>query len=79
MAKPEISLAILSLLEGFNAQGDKAVSPGQIKKQLGESRATINRYLKQLVEDNKLVLTGKGPATKYRLPATHVSAVVETI
>ena len=79
MAKPEISFAILSLLESLHAQGHEAVSPGQIKKQLGESRATINRYLKQLVDDKKLVPTGKGPATKYRLPATHVTAVVETV
>ena len=79
MAKPEISFAILTLLESLHAQGHEAVSPGQIKKQLGESRATINRYLKQLVDDKKLVSSGKGPATKYRLPATHVTAVVEAV
>ena len=79
MAKPEISFAIISLLENLHAQGHEAVSPGQIKKQLGESRATINRYLKQLVDDKKLVSSGKGPATKYRLPATHVSAVAGTV
>lgn len=44
MAKPELSFAILSLLESLHAQGHEAVSPGQIKKQLGESRATINRH-----------------------------------
>lgn len=47
--------------------------------ELGESRATINRYLKQLVDDKKLVSSGRGPATKYRLPATHVTAALETV
>ena len=79
MAKPELSFAILSLLESLHARGHEAVSPGQIKKQLGESRATINRYLKQLVDDKKLVSSGRGPATKYRLPAIHARAVVETV
>lgn len=79
MAKPEISFAILSLLERLGAQGHEAVSPGTIKMELGESRATINRYLKQLVEDKKLVSSGRGPATKYRLPATHATAVLGTV
>ena len=71
MAKPELSAAILSLLKNLRTQGQEELSAGEIKRQLGESRATINRYLKQLVEDKKLVSAGKGPATRYRLPIIH--------
>lgn len=73
MAKSELSAAILTLLETLRIQGQEELSAGEIKKQLDESRATINRYLKKLVEDKKLVSTGKGPATKYRLPAVHTA------
>ena len=71
MAKPELSAAILSLLENLRTRGQGELSAGEITSQLGESRATINRYLKQLVEDQKLVSTGKGPATRYRAPVVH--------
>jgi len=79
MANPELAPAILSLLKTLHLQGQEAVSPGQIHKQLGGSRATINRRLAALLAEKKLISTGTGPATKYRLQALHATALLESV
>ena len=53
---------LLNLVSG-NPQG---LSAGEIERQLQLSRTTVNRRLRQALEAGTLVVSGKGPATRYQ-------------
>ncbi|MCB1657208.1 MAG: hypothetical protein KDI39_03180, partial [Pseudomonadales bacterium] len=61
---------ILSIMAEFYAQGQVAVSASQLCVHLSQSRPTVNRYLESMVLAGDLIRVGKGPATRYQLPAT---------
>lgn len=46
-------------------------SAGEISQKLWKSRVIVHKYLKALLEQNKLEKIGKAPHTKYKLPQNH--------
>lgn len=70
MAKQHIESAILLLMQALDATGQREVPRSKIVAHLGESPATINRYLTKLIDNKKLMRIGKGPATRYQLAGT---------
>lgn len=53
--------SLLEFVSGF----PKGVSAGELERQFGLSRTSLNRRLKELVETKQLVVAGRGPATRY--------------
>jgi Fic family protein len=78
MAKQQIESAIISLMQALDANSQREVPRSKIVAHLGESPATINRYLTKLVDNKKLMRTGKGPATRYQLAGTRSEAGQES-
>jgi anti-sigma regulatory factor (Ser/Thr protein kinase) len=46
----------------------EVLQPGEIARSLGVTRQTVHRYLRQLVNDGRLVVEGAGRSTRYRRP-----------
>ena len=55
----------MSNLSEFILRFPEGVSPKEIERNLGISRTTLNRRLKEAISAGYLVQTGKGPATRY--------------
>ncbi|APR36476.1 Fic family protein [Paraburkholderia sp. SOS3] len=56
-------------------------SPAEITDRVGMSRPTVNRALAKLVADGRLVMSGSGRSTRYRLPsrAESIQRPVQTV
>ena len=69
MRNTYLTNTILNILADFYNKGQVAVSASQLCEQLSQSRPTVNRYLENMVVAGDLIRIGKGPATRYQLPA----------
>lgn len=69
MRNAYLTNTIINILADFYNKGQAAVSASQLCEQLSQSRPTVNRYLENMVVAGDLIRIGKGPATRYQLPA----------
>lgn len=79
MANTRLHDGILSAVKALQAEGHDTASAGDIHRQLGGSRATLNRHLKVLINGGALQAVGRGRGTRYRVPATRVAAVADSV
>lgn len=75
MAKPHLRSDILRFLQARLAAGAMLSSTDDITAHVDASRATVVRYLNQLVDAGEVLRQGAGPATRYTLPTTNTSRV----
>lgn len=68
MAKPHLRADIIEYLRAQLAAGVKLLSADDITANVAASRATVGRYLNQMVEDGEVARKGAGPSTRYALP-----------
>jgi len=66
VAKPQLRGAIIACVARLAAEGQPA-STAALVRALGEPRATVQRYLEELVTTGQLTRVGAGPATRYEL------------
>ncbi len=66
MAKPQLREAIIACVARLAGEGQHA-STAALVRALGEPRATVQRYLEELVSAGRLTRVGAGPATRYEL------------
>src|SRR5262249_29973893 len=52
----------------YAEQARTELSPAEITENVGKSRPAVNRALAKLVADGRLVTSGSGRSTRYRLP-----------
>jgi Fic family protein len=69
MAKPDLGEALVACIEGFVREG-KPASTAALSAALGEPRATVQRYLAELVRSRRITRIGAGPATRYERGST---------
>lgn len=55
----------MSDLQDFVSSFPQGVSAGEIERHFNISRTTLNRRLKEAVQAGAIIVTGKGPATRY--------------
>ncbi len=81
MAKPHLRSALIDFLAARATTGGRPARAAEITAAVVEPRATVNRYLAQLVADGTIVANGRGPATEYMLRARvpQQAAVDETV
>ena len=79
MANTTLHDDILSAVKALHSEGRDTASAGDIHRQLGASRATLNRHLKMLIMGGALQALGRGRGTKYRLPANRAEAVADPV
>ncbi|HET6718571.1 MAG TPA: Fic family protein [Rhodocyclaceae bacterium] len=73
MAKTHLRADIIEVLRAQLAAGVTLLSADDITAKVAASRATVGRYLNQMVEDGELVRKGAGPATRYALPSPPIA------
>lgn len=79
MAKAYLRSDILEYLRARLAAGVTLLSTDDITSNVDASRATVVRYLNQMVGEGVVVRKGAGPSTRYVLPGTQATLLQDTI
>ncbi|HJS03997.1 MAG TPA: Fic family protein, partial [Variovorax sp.] len=67
---------LLETLAALASDGHEHVSSAQVAKAAGSSLPSVKRMLSKLLADQRIEVTGKARATRYRLLAPGASAAV---